>query len=129
MIQRCTVGLTERHVLSIWEREREWHQSDQNVEPPRPPTGYRRTWRQDVSHAEQRWRFDDVDGAAGVAAQALHGGRQVAELHLQLKQQRGVHVEQRVDLGVSRLQRAQPLVKRRVQASALLTLAGEGRRD
>lgn len=94
-----------------------------------PPTGYRRTWRQDVSHAEQRWRFDDVDGAAGVAAEALHGGRQVAELRLQFKQQRGVHVQQRVGLGVSHLQRVQPLVKRGVEAGALLTLAGEGRRD
>lgn len=40
VIQRCTVGLTERHVQSIWEREREreWHQSDQNVDPPPLPS-------------------------------------------------------------------------------------------
>lgn len=69
------------------------------------------TWRQCVSHAEW-WRSPDhVDIAARVVTHVARGCRQVSELHLQLVQQRRVHVEQRVGLGVTALQRTQPLVK------------------
>lgn len=72
------------------------------------------TWWQCVSHAERRCTSDDIDRAARAAAHALHGSRQVAELRLQLVQQRGMHMEQRVGLGVTQLQRTQALVKGRV---------------
>ena len=62
------------------------------------------TWWQCVSHAEQRWASGRLDRAARVAAHALHDGRQVSQLRLQLVQQRRVHVEQRVGFGAMQLQ-------------------------
>lgn len=56
----------------------------------------------------------------------LHCGRQVTELHLQLKQQRGVHVEEGVGLGMTCLQEAQPPVQCcGIQASASFVLEEE----
>lgn len=58
------------------------------------------TWNQRVAHAERR-----AGGrAARALARVLRGGRQVAQLPLQLVQQRRVHVEQCLSLSQVQLQ-------------------------
>ena len=87
-----------------------------------------RTRVQGLLRAEQGRGPDNVDHAAGVALDALHGHGQVADLRLQLQQQRAVYVQQSVRLRVLQLQGTEALLQGRVQVVPLLRL-GEGERE
>lgn len=85
-----------------------------------------RTGVQGVLAAQQRAGADDVDHAAGVSAHFLYQRGQVADLSLQVGDERALDVQQRGGLGVLSLQLTQAVLLRRVHAGLLLTLASTG---